>query len=132
MFLLNWYRQWKTIRAEFHEDKVCVSCESLKQQVEILQYNNNQLLGALTHKPEIIERTIDPNLKPMLPRRVPWAQRRQMLEQEDRHRAELLRNKEKEMTPPVASVASTTLEALEEEVGVVDAEREAHTAATHS
>jgi hypothetical protein len=55
-----------------------------------------------------------------------------MLEQEDRHRAELLRNKEKEMTPPVASVASTTLEALEEEVGVVDAEREANTAATHS
>jgi len=134
MFLLNWYRQWKTIRAEFHEDKICVSCESLKQQVEILQYNNNQLLSALTQKPGEPIRQDTSNLKPMLPRRVPWGQRRQMLEAEDRHRAELLRKKTEEMTPPVASVASTTLEELESEVGVVDAEseREANTSAARS
>jgi len=57
-----------------------------------------------------------------------------MLEAEDRHRAELLRKKTEEMTPPVASVASTTLEELESEVGVVDAEseREANTSAARS
>lgn len=124
MFLLKWYREFKEIRAEFKSDVVCVSCESLKQQVEVLQYNNNQLLGALTHKPEVVERVIDPNLKPMLPRRMPFTQRREMLEAEDRHRAQLLRKKAEEMAP-TPTVASTTLEALEDEVGVGDnAERQ--------
>ena len=138
MWLLNWYRQWKQIRAEFHEDKVCISCESLKQQVEILQHNNNELLQGLlaAGRPSPEPRQNLDNLKPMMPRRLPWAQKRQMLEAEDRHRASLLRDKQKEMnpTPPVASVASTTLEELEQEVGVVDAseERETNTAAAHS
>ena len=140
MFLLKWYREFKQIRQEFHEDKVCISCESLKQQVEILQYNNNELLqGLLTAGKPVVEPRVNmDNLRPMMPRKVPWAQRRQMLEAEDRHRASLLKEKEKEMTPPVATVAATTLEALEQEVGVVserdteNAERETDTAATHN
>lgn len=127
MFLLKWYREWKQIRSEFFQPPVCASCEALKETVNSLQYQNGQLLAALTHKPEIVQPVIDPNLKPMMPRRVPWGVKRQMLESQDKAQHDaLLKKKQQEMNPPVQSVAATTLEELEREVGVVeeDAERE--------
>lgn len=139
MFLIKWYREWKQVRADFYEPKICVSCEALKETIGQLQYQNSQLLSALTRTPVPEQRVIDPNLKPILPHVIPWKQRRQMLEAEDRHNAQLLKKKREEMNPtsqpPIASVAATTLEELEREVGVVreeDAEREADTAQAHS
>lgn len=143
MFLLKWYREFKQIREEFRREPICVSCESLKQQVEILQHNNNQLLSALTNKPVGEPRVNTDNLQPLRPYRIPWKQQRQMLEAEDRHRAELLKKKHEEMNPlPIKTVASTTLEELEKEVGVVDEsvgdrngrqeERETNTSAAYS
>jgi hypothetical protein len=136
MFLLDWYKQWKQIRSDFFQPPVCASCEALKETVNSLQYQNSQLLAALTRTPPTEPRVDLGGLKPVLPHRIPWKQQRQMLEAEDRHNAQLLRKKQEEMNPrpttPIATVASTTLEELEREVGVVDEdagkERETNTA----
>jgi hypothetical protein len=92
MFLLRWYKEWIEIRATLTENEKCDSCETLKAQLEIANYEKKQLLDRLLTKPE---EPVQParNETPMLvPRSVPWNMRRQMLEREDREKARLERN----------------------------------------
>lgn len=84
MFILNWYREYLTIKA----DKVCQSCETLRAQLAVLQHNNEMLMNTLFKKPEVpaeIKHEIT------VPKTVPWNVRKQMLEREDRERARLMR-----------------------------------------
>ena len=113
MFLLEWYREWLNIRYESkqrkfaltsdvkQEDRVCLSCETLKQQLEIANYEKGQLLNKLLKEPDKEpERSEAPEMK-HIPRVVPWQVRRQILEREDREKARLLKNAPKPATTTV-------------------------------
>jgi hypothetical protein len=105
MFLLDWYKEWLNIRSEFkeknfeltrevkQESTICQSCETLKKQLEISNYEKDRLLNRLLEKPEVIpDRTIAPELTAVRPKMIPWHLRKQMLEREDREKARALRD----------------------------------------
>lgn len=95
---------------------VCDSCNTLRQENAALRKHNDQLIQALLDKVKdkeevipqqvVITQPVNPNLS--------WRARRHLLEQEDRKSAELLKEKRKEM----AAVPITSVEKLEEELGV--------------
>ena len=108
MFLLDWYREWLMIRAEHQKtslnlnkdvkeieiaDKVCQSCETLRQQLDIANYEKKLLLDKLLTKPEPEPERLqapEPVFKPV--NSLPWPARRQILEREDRAKAQAMRN----------------------------------------
>jgi hypothetical protein len=110
--MFNWYREWLQIR---REARVCDSCETLKHQLEVANFEKKQLLDRLLEKP-VVEPAKEPTMvtKPL---GIPWHVRRQILEQEDREKAKLLREAPKPQST----------EDLEKELDVATAEREAKT-----
>lgn len=80
------------------EPPVCETCEVLREQLARVISERNELLNKLINKPEPIEPPIDKaQLKPIVPRHIPWPVRRQLLEAEDREAARLAREKAKEI-----------------------------------
>lgn len=113
----NWFHRFLNPHCphcldEDKENKVCSSCEILKQQLELMTLQNNKLLDRLTAKPEPEPIREPPQITP--PRNIPWSVRRQMLEAEDREKARLMR----EAPKPV------TTEELEKELDIATAQRE--------
>ena len=134
MFLLDWYKQWLDIRAEYRqidtvlskevkqEELVCQSCETLKQQLEIANYEKQKLLDRILEKPELPKETEPPKIT--RPHSIPWAARRQILEQEDREKARAMRN----AATPDSSHVTLDVSDLEKELGVAQQAREAESA----
>src|SRR5262245_60112860 len=82
--------------AEREDNKVCQSCETLKTQLEIANYEKKQLLDSLLRPREPDMQVALQIPKEVFPRSIPWRVRQQMLEAEDRKTAEMLRAKEEE------------------------------------
>ena len=136
MFLLKWYEEFcrirfnnRSIKQEFEhrnhreekEIRICESCETLKQQLEIANYERAKLLDRIMEKPEpVVERPEPPQMT--RPRMMPWAIRQQMLEREDRAKAHAQRNAAQ---PDKTEV---TIEDLEKELDVASATREQQSA----
>jgi hypothetical protein len=79
----------------------------------------SQLAKSELERQDLLRRLLDPvkaeppsmvheDLKPITPQHTPWRVKREMLEAEDRHKAQLMREKAKE------------IEQLEKELGVVN------------
>lgn len=81
------------------EPEPCQNCEMLKSMLTSEQYEKKQLLNSILQlnepKMEVKIQGTD-ELKPILPNFVPWRVRQQMLEQEDRVKAKIIKDKEKE------------------------------------
>lgn len=124
MFLLKWYREYLDIKNERETKKrelqYCEACETLKLQLSVANEERRFLLEKLTDKPdEVKESNHEPqNLKPILPNRVPWAVRRQMLESEDRAAAKALRKNEDELKAKSNDGKVLTINEIERELGV--------------
>lgn len=71
------------------EARVCNSCESLKLYIARLELEKDRLLNEVLHKPEPIAAVEETELKPILPRYVPFRVRQQELEANDRKKAQL-------------------------------------------
>ena len=103
-------------RDEILESKICESCNTLRLENAQLRKHNDQLIQSLLNQLKPKEE-VQVNQTTKLPRPVGgglnWRARRQMLEQEDRQAAKILREKRIEMAVPVVSI-----EKLEEELGV--------------
>jgi hypothetical protein len=88
----------------------CVTCEVLRLQLDESNRERRDLLNRLLDKanpepsPEVKE-----EYEPIKPAFTPWRVRQQMLEQEDRKQAQLLKTKKDEIS------------ALEKELGIPDA-----------
>lgn len=109
MFLLDWYREWKTI-------KVCQSCETLKLQLDIANMEKKQLLDRVLEPPREREVVEKEPVQVSLPRTIPWKVRQQILEREDR---EVARARREAAKPDTIST-----EDLEKELKVVEQIRE--------
>ena len=72
------------------EDFPCDSCETLRHQLEVVNYEKEKLLDKLLDKEFPIEKIRD-KVEYEQPKLVPWAIRKELLEQEDRIKAKLMR-----------------------------------------
>lgn len=96
--MFNWLKEYLEIRYQFKEQKlaldaeklICKSCETLKTQLDIANYERKQMLDALIKpaQPAVVEAPAAP--QQVKPHSVPWSVRRQMLEAEDRVKARAL------------------------------------------
>ena len=104
-------------REEREESRICLSCETLKLELERLRRENDKLLEALLRKPTEESKPIDTsNLIPIKPTNVPWAVRRQILEREDRAAAKLMQVAAKPSNEKTDAVEMQELADLEREV----------------
>lgn len=117
--MFGWLKELLELKVEYRrENHVCDSCETLKTQLNIANFNNEQLMRKILKEPEPIVNEQPPVIT--RPAAVPWQVRRQMLMAEDREKAKLIRN-----APKPDSIVKETTEDLEKELGVVEAERNA-------
>lgn len=110
-FLIKWYEQWREVRR-------CESCETLREQLAIANGDRERLLKAILDANKPVAAVSEPEthsetIAPILPKNVPWRVRREMLENEDRAKAEILRKKELEIKE-----ATKSTEELEKELGI--------------
>ena len=80
-------------------DDPCEACEILREQLAKSDSERRELLTRLLAKdmPEPSPAKEEEELVPIRPQYIPWRVRQQMLEAEDRKKAELMKNKEKEI-----------------------------------
>lgn len=110
--MFNWLRELYEIR---RDNKICTSCETLKMQLAIVNQEKKVLLDSVLSAPEKVVEQQEKEYKPILPRtHTNWNVRRQMLEAEDRKKAQLVKQK----------VELVSTEDLEKELNVVEKERE--------
>ena len=86
------------------EDSHCPTCQVLQMELASVKQERDKLLNRIltpTPEPQV---KYDEELKPIMPKAVPWNVRRQMLEAEDRHKARLMND------------APKSIEELEKEV----------------
>ena len=128
MFLLDWYRDFLTIRMEFKERKlglprnsepeICQSCEVLKELLIQSESQKMRILDkALKEPTQMIE---PPQVAPPIAIKsaaLPWRIRQQHLEREDRHKAQLLKD------APKPNPITTDAEMKEFEKELKDAEQ---------
>jgi hypothetical protein len=103
----------------------CVSCDILRNELARLQIENDRLLNRILTPPtQPVEEKMDTsNLHPINSNQYkPWRVRQQMLEDNDRKQAQLLRQKQQEMqlNPEKRDL---TVSEIEKELGVEDAVR---------
>lgn len=98
---------------ERQEKKICQSCETLTMQLALSNNEKERLLNKLLEKPSEPVHTEAPEITHKL--NVPWKVRQQMLEAEDRKKAQLMRDAPKSQV----IMKTETIENLEKELGVV-------------
>lgn len=89
----------ETCYQEREREKECSTCETLRELLEAEKFEKKQLLQSIleVHKPQVETIQSTSNLESLKPRAIPWRVRQQMLEEEDRNRARVLADKQKEM-----------------------------------
>jgi hypothetical protein len=89
------------------DPRYCASCEILRAQLDESSRERRELLHRLLDKDKVEPPTITSEVfEPIKPQFTPWRVRQQMLESEDRKKAQLMRDKMKE------------IDDLEKEVGI--------------
>jgi|SRR6516165_9326830 hypothetical protein len=99
MFILDWIQQIYAMKYEYQvrkrqlDDtgpKYCESCETLKGQLSIANQQNEKLLERIMEKPTP---TVEPGPPQIMTpiKKIPWMVRKQMLESEDRVKAEAIK-----------------------------------------
>ncbi len=122
MFIIEWYRQWKSAKAEFSSG--CETCGVLRHELEVVRLENHRLLDRILEKPSVEVPTDTTDMKPInLGLTTSWRVKRQMLEAEDREKAKLLRDKESEMHSSSGGMKADIAE-LEKEMDLATEKRE--------
>lgn len=81
------------------EPQSCLTCEVLRDQLDESNRERRELLARLLEKDKSeppVKESVEPP-QPITPQYTPWRMRRQMLEQEDRRTAQLMKDKAKEI-----------------------------------
>lgn len=98
----------------------CKSCEMLNKQLERSDQNYKELLNSILHKDNKDEEPTDKKeFKPIRTIGLPWRAKREMLEREDRIKAQIIAREK--LNNPVEGI-----EELEKEMGLAEKERESH------
>ena len=109
---------------ELKESKLCSSCETLRFMLDQANHEKRLLLDKLLIINQPIEQNeVNHEIKEPIKttRFVSWRVRQQMLENEDRERARLLQNKEKEIKQ---TNQSTSVETIEQNLSIEELEKQ--------
>jgi hypothetical protein len=80
------------------EPSTCLVCEVLREQLHKSEVERKELLQRVLVPPSSpIEPISTEEMKPVTPQFVPWRVKQQMLEAEDRKKASLMRDRQKEI-----------------------------------
>lgn len=106
------------------EDKQCMNCDLLRQLLAEERFEKNRLLAIIAPSPSTdIGRTEPaPAIPIKQPNFVPWRIRQQMLEADDRRKAQIVADKEKEIKETSLKIES--IEDIEKELGIDNASNE--------
>jgi len=114
---MNWFNK---------TEHVCDTYEVLKQQLAFVQQQNQYLLDKLLNPIQSgsPENAKEEESKPLVPKHIPWSVKRQMLEEEDRAKAKVIReNLERERESKVnLNKIKEDIKDLETELGVLPVE----------
>jgi hypothetical protein len=123
---MNWFHKFFNphcldCKEDYLDQQVCDSCNTLRIENQALRKHNDQLIQALLDKVKPKEEVVPSQVVVTQPvnSNLSWRARRHILEVEDRKTAELKREKRKEMD----AIPITSVDKLEEELGVDDAIR---------
>jgi len=105
MILSDLLRKWFDL-----EEKPCLSCETLRRQLEIVNYEKKELLSTIMNlvKPQVVESS-PVNVEPIKPKLVTHTMKRQMMEEADRARARKLREVEEDNRVSIESLEKTVI-----------------------
>ena len=105
--------------------EVCETCEVLKQQLNFVQQQNQYLLNKLLIPSDSVDKLVESEEpKPLVPKYIPFSIKRQMLEEEDRAKAKIIREsfeRERESKKNLDKVKED-IKDLETELGVLPVE----------
>ena len=95
----------------------CKSCETLRVQLDYERSNNAELLASLLNiaKPTVVEQHAK-EIEPIRPKAIPWHKKQQMLEEQKRMEARVLR--QRAVDEKNESSVIKDIERLEAELGV--------------
>lgn len=116
----NWLHRLFNPHCEFCKlDTECVNCDMLRQLLADERENSKRLLSAVLHDDTKPSEPPADDVRPVniSKNAVPWRVRREMLETEDRQKAKLERQAREDNQP----IRTVSIEELEKELGVVDA-----------
>lgn len=100
-------------KVEREEREHCKNCDTLKELLEVEKFEKRELLKQLLKEPEITpEVRYEATKKELMPKTIPWRVKRELLEQEDRVRAQVLKRSQGEQ--------KQSIENLESELGVTE------------
>lgn len=121
--MFNWLEELLEIKYRFKERKregvVCNSCEILKSQLNLANIEKHELLSRILNPAVKEEPKINTeDLKPISRHTIPWKARQQMLENEDRIKANLIKN-----APKADKKLESDLDELERELDIVSKEK---------
>lgn len=116
-------------KEEAQDKSICQSCETLKHQLEIANYEKRQMLDTILRmgspQPQSVPVRIEVP-ESIKSRTIPWVVRKQMLEAEDREKAKLMRAAENKAAPakeiPVEKTQEESIAELEKELGIDEAQ----------
>lgn len=96
-------------------DKICQSCETLKEQLAAANIEKNKLLDLILEKNKVVneEPAKEIDYQSVKPKYIPWNVRKELLEAEDRERARIQRDK---LAPN--SKEQKEIDKLEQEIGI--------------
>lgn len=94
---------------EKRENKICNSCETLKSLLDKTNYEREKLLQHIISPP--IPVAVSNETPIVVPKNIPWNVRRQLLEQEDRAKARIMKD---------APKPSVEINEIEKELGVIN------------
>lgn len=114
MGILEFIREYLDIRRESRS--YCKSCEVLREQLSVVNFEKKQLMDNLLVKPAPVQvEHVQP--EPIAPKMVPWHIKRQMLEEQDRALAATIR-RQKEDAAKAVSNSEISVEELEKELAI--------------
>lgn len=92
----------------------CATCEVLREQLAYSERERRELLAKILEKdkPESVIQPSEPDV-PITPHFTPWRVRQQLLEQEDHKKAQLMRDKEKEIKQLENELGITSITSIE-------------------
>lgn len=99
-------------------DPVCEVCEVLRGQLERSERERHELLVRLLDPPgEVRVNTPEEEIKPIKPQHIPWRVRQQILEQEDRHKAKVMRDKVQEIADLEKELGVSQSQTIDSQLG---------------
>src|SRR5262245_56202632 len=115
--LLEFFKDWLNTRWE--RKNYCKSCEILRIELDSVKYERKLLLDKFVLVTQHSETVVPDSIEAIKPKMIPWRVQRELLEAEDRAKAQAIRRQQEDLEKAkVIESNSLSVAELEKELGV--------------